>query len=69
MSSTDFKTLTYETDGRVATITLNRPERMNAICAGMPTEIAAAVEAALREKLLTHPLRSGGACAVGDDTE
>lgn len=46
MPSIDFKTLTYETDGRVATITLNRPERMNAICAGMPTEIAAAVERA-----------------------
>lgn len=46
MSSTDFKTLSYEADGRVATITLNRPERMNAICAGMPSEIAAAVERA-----------------------
>lgn len=46
MTSETFKTLTYETDGRIATITLNRPERMNAICAGMPREIAAAVERA-----------------------
>ncbi len=42
----DFKTLTYDVDGRIATITLNRPERMNAICAGMPREIRQAVEAA-----------------------
>ncbi len=42
----DFKTLLYETDGRVATITLNRPDRLNAICRGMPTEIHQAVERA-----------------------
>jgi len=41
-----FETLKYETEGRVATITLNRPERMNAICRGMPSEIAQAVELA-----------------------
>jgi enoyl-CoA hydratase len=41
-----FKHLTYETDGRIATITLNRPERLNAITRGMPQEIREAVEKA-----------------------
>jgi enoyl-CoA hydratase len=39
-------TLTYEVDGRVARITLDRPERGNAITAEMPGELAAAVERA-----------------------
>ena len=41
-----FQTLTYKTDGRIATITLNRPERLNAIASGMPSEIRQAVEKA-----------------------
>ena len=41
-----FQHLTYETDGRIATITLNRPERLNAIARGMPQEIREAVEKA-----------------------
>ena len=39
----DFTTLLYERDGRIARITLNRPERLNAINGEMPGEIAAAV--------------------------
>ena len=42
----DFSTLRYEVAGRKAAITLNRPERLNAINAAMPGEIRAAVEAA-----------------------
>ena len=42
----NFQHLTYETDGRIATITLNRPERLNAIARGMPQEIREAVEKA-----------------------
>jgi enoyl-CoA hydratase len=38
--------LRYETGGRRATITLNRPERLNAIDAAMPGEISRAVELA-----------------------
>lgn len=38
-----FQTLNYETDGRIATITLNRPTRFNAIVDPMPQEIGAAV--------------------------
>ena len=41
-----FETLLYDADGQVATITLNRPERYNAIEGRMPREIRAAVEAA-----------------------
>lgn len=42
----DLTTLTYETDDRVARITLNRPERGNGITPLMPAEIAACVEQA-----------------------
>jgi len=41
-----YETLTYEADGRIARITLNRPERLNAINMAMPAEIEATVEAA-----------------------
>ncbi len=41
-----FATLIYEVRGRIATITLNRPDRLNAIDGVMPGEIRAAVEAA-----------------------
>jgi enoyl-CoA hydratase len=40
------ETLTYEVDGRVARITLNRPERGNGITARMPVELAECVERA-----------------------
>ncbi len=40
------KTMTYARDGRIARITLNRPERGNAIVPDMVTELAACVERA-----------------------
>lgn len=43
---TEFTTLAYEVDGRRATITLNRPERLNAINDVMPSEIRRAVSCA-----------------------
>ncbi|RPI13791.1 MAG: crotonase/enoyl-CoA hydratase family protein [Lysobacterales bacterium] len=45
----DFQTLRYSVDGRIATITLHRPERMNAINLAMPGEIAEAVDRANRD--------------------
>ncbi len=45
-----YSTLTYDVSDRVATITLNRPERLNAINDEMPTEIRQAVEAANRDE-------------------
>lgn len=41
-----FKTLTYEVTGRIARITLNRPERGNGITLDLPQELAACVERA-----------------------
>ena len=40
------KTITYEVTGRIARITLNRPERGNGITFEMPAELAACVERA-----------------------
>jgi enoyl-CoA hydratase len=40
------QTLTYSGEGRIARITLNRPERLNAIVPAMPREIRLAVERA-----------------------
>jgi enoyl-CoA hydratase len=42
----DLETLTYETDGRVARLTLDRPERGNGITLAMPRELADCVERA-----------------------
>jgi len=42
----DYRSIAYAAEGRIATITLNRPHRMNAIDGAMPREIAAAVERA-----------------------
>jgi enoyl-CoA hydratase len=41
-----YETLAYATDGPVATITLNRPERLNTIVPPMPDEFEAAVRQA-----------------------
>src|SRR5205085_11239402 len=40
------RSVRYEVDGRKARLTLNRPERLNAIDVAMPGEIRAAVERA-----------------------
>ena len=44
-----FQDIRYATDGPIATITLNRPSRLNAISLHMPGELAQAVEAANRD--------------------
>ena len=44
-----FGDVLYRTDGRVATVTLNRPERFNAISATMPDDIANAIHQAERD--------------------
>jgi enoyl-CoA hydratase len=44
-----FETLLYATDGPVATITLNRPDRLNTIVPPMPEEFETAVGAAVRD--------------------
>jgi enoyl-CoA hydratase len=54
------KTLLYAVDGRVARITLNRPDRLNAINREMPREIRLAVEEANRDDAV-HVIVLGGA--------
>jgi enoyl-CoA hydratase len=46
MTDAAVRSVRYEVDGRKARLTLNRPERLNAIDAAMPREIRAAVEQA-----------------------
>lgn len=55
-----YSSILYRTDGRVAHITLNRPERLNAINHEMPREIAAAVDEANRDDRI-HVLVLSGA--------
>ena len=42
----DHQTIWYLTDGTIATISLNRPERLNTIVPPMPEAIAATVDTA-----------------------
>ena len=44
-----FETLLYDTSGAVATITLNRPDRLNTIVPPMPEEFEAAIGQATRD--------------------
>jgi len=44
-----FETLIYSTDGALATVTLNRPERLNTIVPPLPDELEAAVQHALAD--------------------
>jgi enoyl-CoA hydratase len=49
MSTDDFETILYSTAGPLATITLNRPERLNTIVPPMPDEVEAAVGRAIKD--------------------
>ena len=44
-----YETILYAVDGPIATITLNRPEALNAIVPPMPDEVEQAVHAAVRD--------------------
>ncbi len=45
-----YETLLYSADGAIATITLNRPERLNTIVPPMPDEIEHAIATAVRDE-------------------
>ncbi len=47
---TDFETILYKAEPPVATITLNRPDRLNTIVPPMPDEIEAAIGLAERDR-------------------
>src|SRR5262249_58130825 len=55
-----FSSLLYKAQGRIARITLNRPERLNAIDSNMPHEIRLAVERANDDEQV-HVIILGGA--------
>lgn len=56
-----FQTLLYDTEDRIATITLNRPERLNTIVPPMPDELEAAVHRAIAdEQVKVIVLRGAG---------
>lgn len=56
-----YQTLLYDTDGALATITLNRPERLNTIVPPMPQELEDAVHTAVRdERVKVIVLRGAG---------
>ena len=44
-----YETLLYERDGQIATVTLNRPERLNTIVPPMPDELEAAIHRAVAD--------------------
>ncbi len=45
----DYETILYAVEGPIATLTLNRPERLNTIVPPMPDEVEAAVHAAVAD--------------------
>jgi enoyl-CoA hydratase/carnithine racemase len=56
-----YETLIYSVDGQVATITLNRPERLNTIVPPMPDEFESAVkQATLDQDIKVIVLRGAG---------
>jgi hypothetical protein len=61
----------YERDGRIARITLNRPDRPNAIDERMPRGMLAAVEDASRDDSpqVIVPAGAAGVFSAGDDLE
>lgn len=72
----DYKTILYEVDGPIATVTLNRPERLNAFTSRMQGEVIAALDAAdadddVRVVIFTGAGRgycAGADLSRGDDT-
>jgi enoyl-CoA hydratase len=50
VTSESFETLIYATDGAVASVTLNRPDRLNTIVPPMPDEIQAAIHTAVADE-------------------
>src|SRR3954454_1667049 len=67
-----YKTIEYATDGRVALITLNRPERLNAWTPSMAAEQAAAIGAANDDPSVGAIVMTGagrGFCAGADMDE
>ena len=54
----------YQRDGRIARITLNRPEVLNAIDDDLPQQLAAAVERADADEAVHVIVLAGGPCLL-----
>lgn len=64
-----YETILYETDGPVATITLNRPDKLNAYTARMGVELAEAIDRADADDAIRAVVLTGqgrGFCAGAD---
>ncbi len=64
-----YETLLFETDAAIATITLNRPDALNALNARMRRELGAALKAAARDATVRAVVLTGagrGFCAGAD---
>jgi len=59
-----YETLLYDTAEAVATITLNRPQRLNTIIPPMPDELEAAVHRAIADAIMDFAI--AGAQRIGD---
>src|SRR3954451_4065718 len=64
-----YETLLYDVDGAIATITLNRPERLNTIVPPMPDELEHAIQATVAHSSLkvNVPRGPGRAFCAGFD--
>src|SRR3546814_18396715 len=67
----EFETILYEVDDRVATITLNRPDRLNAVSPEMARELRSAYAAAEADEAVWTLLipATGRAFLTGADVE
>ncbi|WP_426164774.1 enoyl-CoA hydratase [Sandarakinorhabdus sp. DWP1-3-1] len=68
-NSTDYADILYGVDAGVATITLNRPDRLNAWCASLDTDVRAAMRAASDDDAVRVIVLTGagrGFCAGAD---
>jgi len=67
-----YETIRYETDGPILTVTLNRPEKLNAYTATMGAELADAIEQADTDDAIRAVILTGegrGFCAGADISE
>lgn len=63
-----FETVLYELNGAVATITMNRPEALNALSRKLSLDLRAAIERAIQDKVRAVVLTGSGRafCSGGD---
>ena len=69
MTDAEFTALRYEVDGAVATLTLNRPDALNALNATLRRELLAALKSAARDESVRAIVITGegrGFCAGAD---